>query len=133
MHTGRVYIYVNKSREYFEDPNHRPIGFNPKTDVMILDMTSAENPKLYAYQAHKVSKKARAAIIDCMQLYDQDFKTRFDRSNASLKTEYIEHYRYRLFQDAQNIEFDNEDENTSAFGYFKRAVSKVWDKIVAFF
>ena len=61
-------------------------------------------------------------IIDCLQLYDEDFNTPWDRTDESLLTEWKEHHRYRFHERAKNIDFDNAEEGEGFWYFLKKAI-----------
>ena len=125
---GKVYIFVNVDAKFFENEENRPEDFNSKTDIMIGDFTDAMNPNMYAYQAHKISKKHREKIIKIMLQYDQDFDTPWNRTEDSLLLEWEEHHKYRISESAKNIDFDNNEENFTRWDFFKKAWNRFWGK-----
>jgi hypothetical protein len=106
-----------------------PDGFNSSTDILILDLTSEENANMYAYQAQKVNSIYRMKIIACLQQYDEDFNTSWNRTDDSLFTEWESHHFFSPFdKSAQDIEFDNAEEGWTFEDYLKKAYQRAKDK-----
>ena len=128
--TGKVYIYVNVDTDFFNDPANWPAGFDKTKDLMIGDFTNDDNPNLYAYQAQNIDKKHRKYIINIMQQYDKDFDTAWNRTDESLMTEWKGHHIFSFASArAQNIDFDNAEENYKLRDYYKKGISAGFDMI----
>ena len=128
---GHVYIYVNITKEYFDSENFEyPKNFNEDTDLLIADLTNSKNPNMYAYQAQKVSSKHREAIINIMKQYDEKYSTPWNRTEESLEREWNAHHMFSSFdKSAQDIDFDNDEEDSSYFDYVSKAIKRGWNKI----
>ena len=125
---GKVYIFYGISREDFENMD-QPKGFNKSSDLLILDETSGSNPSMYALQAQHIWLRNRRYVIKCMQQYDEDYQTAWDRSDSSLDTEWIAHNACApLDKSAQNIDFDNGEEGFTLWNYFQKAVNRGIEK-----
>ena len=131
--SGKVYIYTGYSRAEFLSMNV-PSNFRQSTDVMVLDLTTnTNNPNLLMRQAQKVGGKYRKNIIKCLQQYDQDFSTPWNRTDASLYTEWDAHNIFSPFdRSAQDVDFDNREENRGFFHYVSKAWNRFWDKFWSF-
>ena len=120
---GHVHIYRNKTAEELGTMD-KPDYFNSKTDVIVADWTDSQNPTMYVQQAQNVGKQNRKYIITCLQEYDSDYNTAWNRTSDSLMTEWKEHHRYAFASPrAQNIDFDNNEEGKGFFYFFWKAVN----------
>ncbi len=130
-YVGYVYIYVGKTRDFFDTPDNYPDGFQQGTDIVIGDFTNYDNPNMYAHQAHLVSSENRAAIIEVMLQYDKDMDTPWERTRSSLELEWRKHDEYSPFSiDAKNIDFDNGEEGKTGWYYDQKALHRGYEKII---
>ncbi len=119
--SGKVYIYTGISRSEFESTPY-PEGFNQHTDLMVLDQTASSNPNMYAYQAQNTYDRCHSSILKCLLQYDADFDTPWDRSLSSLLGEWTAHNIFAPFdKSAQDVDFDNAEEDYDFFDYCDKA------------
>ena len=98
---------------------------------MIGDFTDNNNPSLYAYQAQNIDKKHREDIVDIILQYDNDFDTPLDRTKESLITEWEGHHEVSAFSKrAQDIDFDNAEEDYNIWDYRKKAIDAGVDIVI---
>ena len=125
--TGKVYIYTTVFSEASFDGIDRPNDFNEKTDLLVGDWTQSDNPTIYAYQAQNVSAKHRKEIVDILFEYTADFDRNWNRTKASVMTEWEEHHRYAFASKrAQNIDFDEAEEGKEFWYYLQKAWNAFW-------
>ena len=106
-----------------------PDGFDARTDILVADLTNSENPTMYAYQAQKVSSTYRMDVIKCLQQYDSDFMTPWDRSDGSLLSEWNIHEFFSVFdKSALDVDFDNDEEGWTFWAYCGKAYKRGKEK-----
>ncbi len=137
-HTGNVHIYTalvyGDADDYFADSTNIPEGFNSQSDVMVgyfenrnEEDVSKSNSNMYVYRADRLNSKYRTSVITCMLQFDNDYDTLWDRSEASLLTEWKEHHRYALFStSAKNVDFDNNEEGKGFWYFLGKAWNRFW-------
>lgn len=138
--SGTVYIFPTIDSKPSFDNAPKPDGFNPTYDLMVgyyLDIdkkTGEENPVLYAPQAHKTAWGVRTAMLECMRQYDDDFNTPWERSTPSLQVEYTMHQIFSFDRSAQDIDFDNKEEDFTLLHHLGKAIirgtQKLWNLIM---
>lgn len=109
-----------------------PEGFDPYTDILVVDLTNSSNATMYAYQAQKVGSAYRTNIIKCLQQYDRDFDTPWNRTDGSLLTEWKSHHFFAAFdKSAQDIDFDNAEEGWTFLDYCEKAYNRAKQKYLS--
>ena len=118
---GTVYVFTRMTKENFMKMKP-PEGFDKYCDLMVLDLTTEKNATMLAYQAQHISPRSYRPIIKCLQAYDDDFNTRWGRSDDSLICEWYSHLVFSPFdKSAQDIDFDNKEEDFNFFDYCEKA------------
>ena len=126
--TGRVYIYTGRTAADMDTITY-PDGFDARTDILVADLTNSENPTMYAYQDQKVSSTYRMDVIKCLQQYDSDFMTPWDRSDGSLLSEWNIHEFFSVFdKSALDVDFDNDEEGWTFWAYCGKAYKRGKEK-----
>ena len=99
---------------------------------MLWCLTWQQTQTILIYLWGKLKKwggKYRKNIIKCLQQYDQDFSTPWNRTDASLYTEWDAHNIFSPFdRSAQDVDFDNREENCGYLHYVSKAWNRFWDK-----
>ena len=122
--TGSVYIYTGRTANDMETIDY-PEGFDSHTDLLVADLTGSSNPTMYAYQAQRVNTTYHANIIKCLQQYDLDFNTPWNRTDASLRAEWTSHNLFApIDKSAQDIDFDNAEEGWTIWDYLNKAFER---------
>ena len=132
---GYVYIFDGATEEAFDNEIQEPEGFNPKTDLMVGDLTKGtDNPNMLAYQAHKVKKGHREAIVSCMKEYTSEQGRGWGRSKASVLLEWQCHHKYSWFdKSAQNVDFDFNEKHCDKHYYDQKAIRRGFEMIRSMF
>lgn len=120
IYTGKVYIFPETKKEYFEDKDNIPSDFNRYTDLLVADLPNTENITLYAYQAQYIPRKSYSNIADVMLTYSKDYNRDWGRTNSSLVSEWLSHMvlgGILGIERSANVDFDSQEEGKN-FGYF---------------
>ena len=137
IYTGNVYYFPNIKSTKDLNPSVYPADFNRKSDIMVgyyvkHNDDGSLNPVIYAYQTQHSHIQAYDGAIACMLQIDEDFNLGVNRSNGSMKTEWLSHMvwggKFGVNRTA-NIDFDHDAEGLVFKDYWNMMWSEIWKAV----
>ena len=125
--SGRLFFYVNDI--YYQSACNGagiPDDFVEGRDFLIGDYTDGENPNIQIHNSSMcTSRYQMTAIVEVLLEYGKNYAPKWNRTQDSLVTEWVEHNRYAPFSDsAKHVDFDNNEEGKGTWDYFWKAVGR---------
>ena len=111
---------------FFDKEENRPAGFRDGRDVIVWDARDREdNPNMIIYKSYFIlDGHEKDAIISTLLAYEEAHPSKWNRSAASMKTEWIWHNVFSPSSDtARHVDFDNKEEGKGGLYFIKKA----WD------